>query len=123
MAGAFAQLLQAGRVLILDGAMGTELQRRGADTALPLWSARALVDNPNLVLEIHRAYIEAGADIVTTNTFRTTRRMFRRAGIPDRSESRELRRDKRHIFGRQTCGISGAIAFVSRCNPASRCSW
>jgi homocysteine S-methyltransferase len=34
--------------------MGTELQRRGADTRLPLWSARALVDAPDVVREIHR---------------------------------------------------------------------
>ena len=70
---------------ILDGAMGTELERRGADIGLPLWSARPLMESPATVRGIHDDYIEAGADIITTNTFRTTRRTFHRAGAPDRS--------------------------------------
>jgi S-methylmethionine-dependent homocysteine/selenocysteine methylase len=81
----FLTLLEASAPLILDGAMGTELQRRGVDTGLPLWSARALSEAPETVLQIHRDYIDAGADILTANTFRTTRRTFRRAFLPDRS--------------------------------------
>jgi methionine synthase I (cobalamin-dependent) len=41
--------------------------------------------HPEVVLQIHQDYLEAGADIITTNTFRTTRRTFRRANLPDRS--------------------------------------
>lgn len=61
-------------MIILDGAMGTELQRRGYDTSLPLWSARALLENPDAVRQIHHEYVAAGADVITTNTFRTHRR-------------------------------------------------
>jgi S-methylmethionine-dependent homocysteine/selenocysteine methylase len=85
MAGKLAEVLGRKRPLILDGAMGTELQRRGVDTGLPLWSAHALIHRPEVVLKIHRDYIDAGAEIITTNTFRTTRRTFRRAGTTDRS--------------------------------------
>ncbi|MBI4393470.1 MAG: homocysteine S-methyltransferase family protein [Euryarchaeota archaeon] len=60
--------------------MGTELTRRGSDTSLPLWSARALKREPDLVRQIHRDYVEAGADVITTNTFRTKRRTLERAG-------------------------------------------
>jgi S-methylmethionine-dependent homocysteine/selenocysteine methylase len=67
--------------------MGTELQRRGGTVDLPLWSAHALLDSPELVVEIHADYLEAGADILTTNTFRTTPRTFHRAGIPDQSQA------------------------------------
>lgn len=67
--------------LLLDGPMGTELQRLGSDTTLPLWSARALQENPDLVIAIHRSYIDAGADIIATNSFRTNRRTFVRAGM------------------------------------------
>ena len=84
-AGSFRRLLETRGPLILDGAMGTELQRRGVDIGLPLWSANALVAAPDIVLQIHRDYIAAGADIITTNTFRTTPRAFRNAGLPDRS--------------------------------------
>lgn len=61
--------------------MGTELQRRGSDTTLPLWSARALDADPDLVVAIHRDYIDAGADIITANSFRTNRRAVERAGL------------------------------------------
>jgi S-methylmethionine-dependent homocysteine/selenocysteine methylase len=85
MEGKLTAMLRKRRPVILDGAMGTELQRRGVPTGLPLWSAHALMQRPETVLEIHREYVAAGASIITTNTFRTTRRTFRRAGIPDRS--------------------------------------
>jgi len=86
MAGPLGRLLAKKSPLILDGAMGTELQRRGVDTGLPLWSANALTNRGEVVLQIHRDYIDAGADIITTNTFRTTRRMFARANLPDQSD-------------------------------------
>jgi homocysteine S-methyltransferase len=57
--------------LILDGAMGTELNRRGVSTDLPLWSAGALLSAPEVIQQIHLDYLLAGADIITTNTFRT----------------------------------------------------
>jgi S-methylmethionine-dependent homocysteine/selenocysteine methylase len=69
--------------LLLDGATGTELQRRQIPVTLPLWSARALIEQPAAVRHIHEAYVAAGADIITTNTFRTTRRTLRRAGVSD----------------------------------------
>lgn len=84
----FRYWLGAGRPLLLDSAMGTELQRRGADTRLPIWSARALVDAPEVVSTIHRDDLAAGTDILTANTFRTHRRTLEKAGLGSRS--REL---------------------------------
>ncbi len=77
----FVARLASGRMLLLDGATGTELQRRGVDTSLPLWSARALLEAPDVLRAIHRDYAAAGADIITTNTFRTHRRTLARAGL------------------------------------------
>jgi S-methylmethionine-dependent homocysteine/selenocysteine methylase len=71
------------RVLVLDGATGTELQARGHVLALPLWSAGPLLDAPAVVTELHRKYLDAGADVLTANTFRTNPRAFRRAGLGD----------------------------------------
>ena len=64
------------KLLLLDGATGTELNRRGVDTGLPLWSANALTTNAGLSVlrQVHLDYLNAGADIITTNTFRTNRR-------------------------------------------------
>lgn len=76
----FLDRLAQSKPILLDGATGTELDRRGVDTSLPLWSARALIENPDAVRSIHAAYIAAGADLITTNTFRTHRRTLERAG-------------------------------------------
>ncbi len=61
------------KITILDGAMGTELQRRGQRTLLPLWSAHALINTPDLTRQIHSEYVLAGAEVLTANTFRTSR--------------------------------------------------
>lgn len=61
-------------VIILDGPLGTELERRGVVTRLPRWSADAMDSAPQRVADIHRDYADAGARVHTTNTFRTRRR-------------------------------------------------
>jgi len=76
----FLERLSAGPPLLLDAAMGTELQRRDADTRLPLWSARALLEDPELVWTVHSDESGAGADILTANTFRTHARSLAAAG-------------------------------------------
>ncbi|MGH2562286.1 MAG: homocysteine S-methyltransferase family protein [Thermomicrobiales bacterium] len=68
-------------VLLLDGATGTELHRRGVATTLPLWSALGLIERPDVVRQIHTDYARAGADVIVANTFRTTRRTLARAGL------------------------------------------
>jgi S-methylmethionine-dependent homocysteine/selenocysteine methylase len=71
--------------LILDGATGTELNRRGVDTGLPLWSARALIHerDARILQNIHEDYLRAGANIISTNTFRTHRRALAPSGNAD----------------------------------------
>jgi S-methylmethionine-dependent homocysteine/selenocysteine methylase len=76
------------RLRVLDGATGTELERRGVPSALPLWSAHALIAAPELVREVHRDYARAGADALTANTFRTQARALSRARLEGRA--REL---------------------------------
>lgn len=71
--------------VLLDGAMGTELQARGARMDAPLWSAHALVEAPALVREIHLDYLRAGAQVTTTDTFRTHARNLAAAGLHDRA--------------------------------------
>jgi S-methylmethionine-dependent homocysteine/selenocysteine methylase len=72
--------LNRGELIVLDGALGTELERRGVSTPLPLWSAQALLDAPDTIRAIHEDYVAAGADIITANTFRTTPRTLAKAG-------------------------------------------
>src|SRR5262249_7715686 len=76
----FRERLRRGPPLLLDAAMGTELARRGVACDLPLWSARALWAAPETVFAIHRDEVAAGAEILTTNTFRTHRRTLAKEG-------------------------------------------
>lgn len=59
-------------VVILDGALATELERRGADLRDPLWSAKVLLETPDLIREVHLDYFEAGADVATTASYQAT---------------------------------------------------
>ncbi len=77
--------LVAGDCVLLDGATGTELMRRGVDVGLPLWSARAVFEAPEVLLEIQREYAESGADVLTANTFRAHARSLERGGWAGRS--------------------------------------
>jgi len=83
----FSTTLSQPHKLILDGATGTELNRRGVDTGLPLWSANALMNDRDarILQQIHEDYLRAGADIITTNTFRTHRRALAPSGNADRA--------------------------------------
>nr|WP_314494266.1 homocysteine S-methyltransferase family protein [uncultured Pseudomonas sp.] len=56
-------------LIILDGGMGRELQRRGAPFRQPEWSALALSEAPEAVVAVHSAYIEAGASVITSNSY------------------------------------------------------
>lgn len=55
--------------MILDGGMGRELQRIGAPFQQPEWSAQALIEAPHFISQVHQSFINAGADIITTNTY------------------------------------------------------
>lgn len=66
--------------IILDGATGTELERRGVSCPPPLWSAGALSTAADVVEAIHREYVAAGADILVANSFRTNARTLHAAG-------------------------------------------
>ena len=59
-------------LLVLDGALGTELARRGFDTNDDLWSAKALFEKPDLIESVHRDYYEAGADVSTSASYQAT---------------------------------------------------
>src|SRR5271170_2702141 len=79
-------------LMILDGAMATELERRGADLADPLWSAKCLIEEPGAIRAVHLEYFKAGADIATTATYQATFQGFGGRGI-ERQAAAQLMRD------------------------------
>jgi len=65
-------ILQEHGVFILDGALASELERHGGDLNSFLWSARILIENPNLIYQVHTDYFKAGADCAITASYQTS---------------------------------------------------
>ncbi|HIN09422.1 MAG TPA: homocysteine S-methyltransferase family protein [Phycisphaerales bacterium] len=73
-------------IFLIDGATGSELDRAGVDIGMPLWSANAILEAPEILKQVHIAYLEAGAQAIIANTFRTHERSLAKAGMGDRAE-------------------------------------
>lgn len=58
-----------GKITVLDGGMGRELEKRGAPFQQPEWSAQSMIVAPEIVKEVHKAFITSGASIITTNSY------------------------------------------------------
>jgi S-methylmethionine-dependent homocysteine/selenocysteine methylase len=78
------QRLDRGDVVILDGAMGTELQWRGVPMDGVAWSALALASHPEIVRQVHADYLRAGAEVLIANSFAASRHVLAAAGLADR---------------------------------------
>ena len=73
----------AGELVVIDGGTGTEIQRRGGAMDDATWCAEANLERPDLVREVHLAYLEAGAELVIANTFATSPLLFATIGRDD----------------------------------------
>lgn len=78
---ALSLLLQAEESLIADGALATELETRGCDLNDPLWSAKVLLERPQVIKEVHLDYFKAGAQVATTASYQATAQGFGQRGI------------------------------------------
>jgi len=116
---ALRERLRTGPALLLDGALGTELERRGAVSTLPLWSTHALLASPELVEAVHADYVAAGAEVLTANTFRTQRRVLGRAGIGGRA--RELTALAVGLARRAAAARPGRVLVVGSAPPLEDC--
>jgi S-methylmethionine-dependent homocysteine/selenocysteine methylase len=76
----------SGGMLILDGATGTEIERRGFPMHDIAWSGGVMFERPELVRTIHEDYIKAGADVVTANSYSCCRHVLEPAGFGDKVE-------------------------------------
>ena len=75
------QKLQAGQTVLLDGATGTELEKRGVPMNSRAWTAEAVFSCPEVVQAVHRDYILAGAEVITVNSFSLAKHMLLFAGL------------------------------------------
>ena len=71
------------KIIVLDGGLGQELHRRGSLPPAPLWSVQIMIDEPHLVERAHLDFIEAGARVITVNSYTATRQQLALAGRAD----------------------------------------
>lgn len=85
----YADLLRRmrdGEAVLLDGGVGTEIQRQGAPMSTALWCAEANLSHPHIVRDVHRTYLAAGAEVVTANTFASSPLLLEHFGRLDEME-------------------------------------
>jgi S-methylmethionine-dependent homocysteine/selenocysteine methylase len=104
-------------ITVLDGAMGTELKARGAsvpDYRSSIWSAMALLHDPDTVAQVHRDYLRAGADVITVNNYAVVPNLLAREGLEDRLEELtttacRIAASARAASGRGAVRIAGSL--------------
>jgi len=101
------------KVTLLDGGMGQELLKRSSAPAHPLWSAKVLMDEPDIVRQAHEDFITAGARTITINAYSATPERLKRDGVPDwferlQARSIELARAARDASGKDV-RIAGCL--------------
>ena len=114
---AWKDKLDRGDILIIDGAMGTELERRGAEMHKLTWAGAALIKHPEIIVDAHPDYIHAGAEVIITNTFGASPHMLNAMGYGDRaaeliSGAVDLAKRARDKTGRDVA-IAGSISTMA----------
>src|SRR5688500_9538962 len=111
-------------MIILDGGMGRELLRMGAPFKQPEWSALALMLAPETVAQAHRRFVEAGAAVITTNSYALV--PFHVGEAKFAAEGRTLadlagRRARKAVEGAGQPGPGALVCGGCRCPLAGRC--
>ena len=88
----FAPWLETGRTIVLDGGLGTELERRGHRDLGRLWSSALVTAAPEALREVHRDFIIAGADVIATATYQASMPTLNECGL-DRQAAEKLLRE------------------------------
>src|SRR3989304_3749838 len=76
-----ASILDHYPALVIDGALATELERRGCDLKDGLWSAKILLEQPEIIKQVHLDYFKAGADCAITASYQATIDGFTKRGL------------------------------------------
>jgi S-methylmethionine-dependent homocysteine/selenocysteine methylase len=102
-------------IMLTDGGMGQELLRRSKTPPTPLWSARVLIDEPELVRDLHVDFIRAGARVITINSYAATPERLEREGVGELFEPlQKLALDLAHE-AREAAGEEGVL--IAGCLP------
>jgi homocysteine S-methyltransferase len=97
------------RVVVLDGGLASELERRGHDLSSELWSARLLRDDPAAIVEVHRSFAAAGAEVVTSASYQASFEALGDDTAPLLRRSVELAREAGSTWVAASAGPYGAM--------------
>ena len=109
------QRLQNGECLVLDGAIGTQLQRMDVPMDNISWAGKALHTHPDTIRHMHRKYLECGVDIITTNTYASARHNLEPLGLGDSTRELNIRGvnlalEARERFAKRPTWIAGSVS-------------
>jgi S-methylmethionine-dependent homocysteine/selenocysteine methylase len=104
-------------VILTDGGMGQELLRRSQAAPTPLWSARVLMDEPELVRDLHAEFIEAGARVITINSYSATPERLARDGVDAMFEPLQQRALDLAHAARETAHAAGEVRIAGCLSP------
>jgi homocysteine S-methyltransferase len=115
--GSLSARLVAGDIVILDGGVGSEIQRRTGTLDPCAWSGFSHLDHPEVVLGIHRDYIHAGAQVITANTFSSAKHVLECVGLGDDFErinrcALDLARRARDEYATEDVWIAGSLSTI-----------
>ena len=107
--------LNNGKIVILDGANGSELEKRGAKMDRAGWCGPASITHPKILEDIHKDYIKAGAEVITTNTFSSARHVLEFSTFKDQTvaineKAMECAISARNHFPDKKVAIAGSIS-------------
>ena len=95
-------------ITIVDGGLSTQLELMGYDISGSLWTGRALLEQPDAIESAHRAFVEAGADVLITASYQVSRQGFIEAGLTAAAADRCLLRSIE--IARAACAPSTIVA-------------
>tara|TARA_B100000029_G_scaffold508638_2_gene596002 strand:- start:1470 stop:2381 length:912 start_codon:yes stop_codon:yes gene_type:complete len=101
--------IRAGVPILIDGATGTEVERRGVKKIENAWNSAGILSDPDVVQDIHEDYIRCGSQIVISNTFATHRSTLEDAGIADQFETYNRRSVEIAIAAREKLGAEHVL--------------
>lgn len=110
--------LAADEIVLIDGGMGTELERVGAQMNASSWSGAAVIEAPDVVRRVHREFVEAGAEVITVNTFSMAPHMLVGMGYGDRivegiTDSVRLAREACAEAGKPDLPLAGSVSTMT----------
>ncbi|MCF7802710.1 MAG: homocysteine S-methyltransferase family protein [Candidatus Marinimicrobia bacterium] len=104
-------------IVLLDGGVGQEIYKRAGKPATPMWSAQVMMDNPEVVKDVHQDFIKAGASIITMNSYTCTPTRLKRDGQVQLFETLQLQALDIASRAREELGVSAEHVSIAGCLP------